>query len=151
MIEITLCKQFWCPRKKSNFRRLCKKAAGKARKSWGVRRTYGTPQRRRMQRNAASGLFTKPSILHDVQCGIVADNCLKYKWKSIIMTSKSLIVYGLAFFFTRRLQPHTAQHFIKIFPIRNELGDLFVKLFGMVFVFDVSQFVNDDVINRCKG
>ena len=50
--------------------------------------------------------------------------------------------------FFSQLQLHTAQHFIKIFPIRDELGDLFIKLFGMVFMFDVSQFVNDDVINQ---
>jgi len=56
---------------------------------------------------------------------------------------------GLFFFYL--LQLHTAQYCIKIFPIRDEPGDLIVKLFGMVFVFDVSQFMNDDVINiKCE-
>jgi len=40
-----------------------KKFKFKARKSWGMRRTYGTPQWRRMQHNAEVGLFTKPSKL----------------------------------------------------------------------------------------
>jgi hypothetical protein len=51
-------------------------------------------------------------------------------------------------FFFSRLQLHTAQHFIEIFPIRNILGELIVKLFGMLFMFDVSQFVNDDCGER---
>jgi len=34
----------------------------KARKNWGVRRTYRCPAMTKLQRNAADGLFTKPSL-----------------------------------------------------------------------------------------
>ena len=55
--------QSWWTRKKSEFRRFRKMFKIKACKSWGMRRSYPTPQWRRMQRNADIGLFTRPSSL----------------------------------------------------------------------------------------
>ena len=51
----------WWSRKKSALDGKVKSSKFKARKSWGMRRTYGTSQWRRMQRNAEVGLFEKPS------------------------------------------------------------------------------------------
>jgi len=78
----------------------------------------------------------------------VGDENLEQIFPSV---AKQKCIKRFGFFLLTMLQLHTADRFMKIFPVRNILGNLFVKLFGMVLVFDVSQLVNDDIINRCKG
>ena len=57
----------------------------KARKNWGVRRTYGCAAATKLKRNAADGLFTKSSKLfpHERQCKF---NCEKEALKQLIAT-----------------------------------------------------------------
>lgn len=62
-------------------------------------------------------------------------------------TPKGLAVMAGLFLFLC-LQLHPAQPLINTLPVGNELGNLFVELFGMELVPDVSQSVNEDVIDQ---
>lgn len=48
-------------------------------------------------------------------------------------------------------QFHPTQLIIQLFPFGDKLGYFLIEFFGMILVFNVNEFMNNDIINQSKG